>query len=168
LKPESFTRAGYTFKNWNTAASGSGDSYANDTTYSFVQSATLYAQWKKIKKIDSRPVVPSAGQIGPFAQKSSVLSTALDSLVQDLAHEVKAKKISKINLSGFGDALSTTQTRSATLVAANVALGQERAQSVAIYLEGQLSALGLKGWTISISASDSSLSESGFVAVTLS
>ena len=45
LTPESFSRSGYTFAGWNTAANGSGTSYANDAIYGFTASATLYAQW---------------------------------------------------------------------------------------------------------------------------
>ena len=42
------TRTGYTFKNWNTAADGSGTSYSPGTAYvSFPNAAvTLYAQWQ--------------------------------------------------------------------------------------------------------------------------
>lgn len=39
------TRTGYTFKNWNTAASGSGTSYSAGGTYSANAAVTLYAQW---------------------------------------------------------------------------------------------------------------------------
>ena len=35
----------YTFKNWNTAANGSGTSYASGATYSTDADVTLYAQW---------------------------------------------------------------------------------------------------------------------------
>ena len=42
------TRAGYTFTGWNTAADGSGTSYAGDDTYTLPNSGTdtLYAQWQ--------------------------------------------------------------------------------------------------------------------------
>jgi uncharacterized repeat protein (TIGR02543 family) len=42
------TRAGYTFTGWNTAANGSGTSYAGDDTYTLPNSGTdtLYAQWQ--------------------------------------------------------------------------------------------------------------------------
>ena len=45
LTSNAFTRVGYTFNNWNTAANGSGVSYANGATYSFAADVTLYAQW---------------------------------------------------------------------------------------------------------------------------
>jgi uncharacterized repeat protein (TIGR02543 family) len=45
LTANAFTRTGYTFAGWNTAANGTGTSYANGATYPFSASATLYAQW---------------------------------------------------------------------------------------------------------------------------
>ena len=46
LTPNSFTRPGYRFDEWNTASNGSGTSYDDATTYSFNQSVTLYAMWE--------------------------------------------------------------------------------------------------------------------------
>ncbi|HVB51610.1 MAG TPA: G1 family glutamic endopeptidase [Acidimicrobiales bacterium] len=40
-----FTRTGYTFSGWNSAADGSGAGYTNGATYLVVANATLYAQW---------------------------------------------------------------------------------------------------------------------------
>ncbi|MCU1363736.1 MAG: hypothetical protein JWM55_1564, partial [Acidimicrobiaceae bacterium] len=45
LTTNSFANAGYTFTGWNTSANGSGRPYADDATYPFAASATLYAQW---------------------------------------------------------------------------------------------------------------------------
>jgi uncharacterized repeat protein (TIGR02543 family) len=45
LTGNAFTRTGYTFAGWNTAANGSGTAYANGASYPFTASATLYAQW---------------------------------------------------------------------------------------------------------------------------
>jgi uncharacterized repeat protein (TIGR02543 family) len=39
------SRSGYTFAGWNTAANGSGTSYADGASYPFTSSTTLYAQW---------------------------------------------------------------------------------------------------------------------------
>ena len=41
----SFTRSGYTFTNWNTAANGSGTDYDEDDTFTITANTTLYAQW---------------------------------------------------------------------------------------------------------------------------
>jgi uncharacterized repeat protein (TIGR02543 family) len=45
LTPNAFTRTGYTFAGWNTAANGTGTSYADGASYPFTASTTLYAQW---------------------------------------------------------------------------------------------------------------------------
>lgn len=46
LNSNGFTRAGYGFSGWNTAANGTGASYSNGSSYPFLTSATLYAQWR--------------------------------------------------------------------------------------------------------------------------
>lgn len=45
LTANAFTRTGYSFAGWNTAADGSGTSYADGASYPFTSSTTLYAQW---------------------------------------------------------------------------------------------------------------------------
>ena len=48
LTPNSFTKEGYTFSGWNTAADGSGTSYADKATGAGANgNITLYAQWTK-------------------------------------------------------------------------------------------------------------------------
>lgn len=44
IKP---TRSGYTFKNWNTKADGTGTSYASGSNYTVNANVTLYAQWER-------------------------------------------------------------------------------------------------------------------------
>ena len=41
----SLVRTGYTFGGWNTAADGSGTSYAASATYGVDAAVTLYAKW---------------------------------------------------------------------------------------------------------------------------
>ena len=45
LTSNAFTRIGYTFTGWNTAANGSGTPYTDGATYDFTANLTLYAQW---------------------------------------------------------------------------------------------------------------------------
>lgn len=45
LSSNSFTRAGYTFAGWDTAANGSGTDYSDAQAVSLSQPLTLYAQW---------------------------------------------------------------------------------------------------------------------------
>ncbi|MEQ9086404.1 MAG: InlB B-repeat-containing protein [Pontimonas sp.] len=54
LRVNSMTRAGYTFSGWNSAADGTGTSYADSATYDFSADLTLYAQWTAI------PAAPSS------------------------------------------------------------------------------------------------------------
>ena len=46
LNANTFTRKGYNFLNWNTAADGTGDSYADKATVKLTENTTLYAQWE--------------------------------------------------------------------------------------------------------------------------
>ncbi len=46
LNANTFTRKGYNFLNWNTAADGTGDSYADKATVNLTENTTLYAQWE--------------------------------------------------------------------------------------------------------------------------
>lgn len=45
LNSNTFTRTGYSFSGWNTAADGSGAAFANNALYNFLTSITLFAQW---------------------------------------------------------------------------------------------------------------------------
>ena len=46
LNVNTFTREGYNFLNWNTAADGTGTSYADKATVNLTENTTLYAQWE--------------------------------------------------------------------------------------------------------------------------
>jgi uncharacterized repeat protein (TIGR02543 family) len=48
LTSNGFTRTGYSFSGWNSAASGSGTAYADGASFSFGSEITLYAQWTQI------------------------------------------------------------------------------------------------------------------------
>jgi uncharacterized repeat protein (TIGR02543 family) len=61
LTPNSFTRAGYAFVGWNTAADGSGVAYANTATYSFTANLALFAQWGQRPPVVSGLLVAQVG-----------------------------------------------------------------------------------------------------------
>ncbi len=171
LTPNRFTRAGFTFLNWNMAANGTGVSLANGATYSFSGSITVYAQWKKIKKITPPPPKRTGPVVGPFALKASQLTSSLDAQATTLADDMRADGDSQVTLLGYGDELSAKDAQNKALVAKNIELGRMRAQAVATYLEGLLTSLHLKGWTISISGASVLASTSynaGEVIATLS
>ena len=77
LSPSTFTRSGYTFAGWNTAANGSGSSFVDeDMNFAFTAggSQTLYAQWTPL----SRTVTfdPNGGT-GTMASQSSSSASSL-------------------------------------------------------------------------------------------
>jgi uncharacterized repeat protein (TIGR02543 family) len=142
-----FTRAGYTFVDWTTAANGSGARYANGATYPFTFSTTLYAQWRR-HKVVVIPVIPATASVGPFALNSSTLSPALEAQIGNIASKVKTNRDTKILLVGYGDQLSAADARNESLWAANLTLSQHRASAVEAYLKQRLAALGVRGYTI--------------------
>ena len=145
LKPNRFTRHGYTFLNWSTTPRGRGAVYNNDAVYSFTSSTTLYAQWKKI--VVPTPVDATA-VISSFSVKSSDLTPSLESQIAALAREVKTDHDTRVTLTGFGDMLSKTDELNETLWYANYTLSERRASAVASYLRAKLAALGLTSVTV--------------------
>ncbi len=73
LTPDAFTRTGYAFTGWNTAANGSGTAYANDATYPFSANVTLYAQWKATHTVTFN----ANGGVGAMASETASGPTAL-------------------------------------------------------------------------------------------
>ena len=65
LTANAFTRTGYTFAGWNTAADGSGTPYADMGSYPFNASVTLYAQWTALNWPQLSITGPAS--IGPCA-----------------------------------------------------------------------------------------------------
>ncbi len=79
LTANTFTRAGHVFAGWNTAADGTGTSYADQAEYSFAENVTLYAQWKeKVEPAPSRTVTfdPNGGE-GVMGSQIANTPTAL-------------------------------------------------------------------------------------------
>ena len=77
LHLNSLTRTGYSFVDWNTAANGSGVSYANGSTYPFGQSTKLYAQWKAGRAPARTVVFAANGGLGSMTPETANTPTAL-------------------------------------------------------------------------------------------
>jgi len=58
LTPNAFSRDGFTFTGWNTAADGSGTAYADGASITITAPITLYAQWQE----NSIPVPPPSAE----------------------------------------------------------------------------------------------------------
>jgi outer membrane protein OmpA-like peptidoglycan-associated protein len=143
-----FSRKGFDFNGWSTAANGSGTPYADGGVFPFASSTVLYAQWKA-KKVVVLPPINAVVTLGLFTTKSSTLSAGLQAQVKSLAREVKANRDTRIKLVGFGDALSAAAQANETKWVANFALSKRRATAVETFLAQQLTALGVAGFTIS-------------------
>lgn len=59
LNPATFTRTGYNFVEWNTAADGSGTAFADRASYAFDSDLTLFAQWEQAPVDPSVPTEPT-------------------------------------------------------------------------------------------------------------
>src|SRR6185437_8802619 len=77
LTTNAFTRTGYTFAGWNTAANGSGTAYADAASYPFTADATMYAQWTAIPT--KTVTFNNNGGAGSMANEVNNVSTPLTS-----------------------------------------------------------------------------------------
>ncbi len=113
LTANAFTRSGYTFSGWNTAADGSGTSYANSASFPFTANATLYAQWTVI----STPTISTTGTLSALsttygtASSTATFSVSGSALTNDIVVTPPAGfQVSLSAGSGFGTSLTLTQT----------------------------------------------------------
>ena len=73
LTANGFTRSGYTFTGWNTAANGSGSPYSNQASYTMgTSNVTLYAQWT----LASSPTITGAATATAFTTTYGTASAA--------------------------------------------------------------------------------------------
>lgn len=78
LDPNAFSRSGYTFDSWNTAANGSGFKYTDGAVYSFSEDVTLYAQWNPIVATYRATFYGNGAESGSTATQVASTSTALN------------------------------------------------------------------------------------------
>jgi outer membrane protein OmpA-like peptidoglycan-associated protein len=133
----SAVRTGFTLASWNTAANGSGTSYALGQAVTLSTSLTLYAQWS------ATPTSTLYGSIGVFRMNSSALTTSLKTQVERLAAIVKEKSYVVVRLFGY-----SADTGIASL---NGSLSSARASRVASFLQSELRSMNVTGVKISAS-----------------
>lgn len=80
LSANAFTRSGFAFAGWNTAADGSGTAYADGASYDFAADVTLYAQWEALPT-PTATATPSAtpsatASLTPVPTLTAVVPTA--------------------------------------------------------------------------------------------
>jgi uncharacterized repeat protein (TIGR02543 family) len=71
-----FTRTGYTFTGWNTAANGSGTGFTNGQLVQFTASATFYAQWTISTPTTATITFNANGGIGIMAPETETLNVS--------------------------------------------------------------------------------------------
>ena len=81
LQTNAFTREGYVFEGWSTAADGTGDFYADGATVTLLDDLTLYAQWAPLFNITL--MQPNHGSISAsasqaFAETEIILTATVD------------------------------------------------------------------------------------------
>ena len=128
------SKAGFVFVSWNTAIDGSGVKFI--PTESVIASAVivLYAQWSALLKSSSSTLL---GTISSFAVNSSALTPQLKTQIHKLAVLLAVNKQKNVTIYGY--------TTYSTAKAANLAISQARANSVAQYLRTQLTAMSVFG-----------------------
>ena len=91
LNANAFTRTGYTFTGWNTAANGSGTSYADGASYTATADVTLYAQWEQNPVTPAEYVVTlnlNGGAFNPAGQSDALTVSAGESVTLPAASQV--------------------------------------------------------------------------------
>ena len=129
------SNSGYAFLNWNTSADGTGTQVTTGSVTLVSSSITLYAQWTQLLVMPNPTV--HLGFIGSFPVNSASLTPQLKLQVQNLASLLAAGKQKNVTIYGY--------TTYSTAKAANLAISQARANSVAQYLRTQLTAMGVFG-----------------------
>ncbi len=128
-------RAGFLLDNWNTSANGTGTKYLVGSHVSVTASILLYAQWSGHK------LATLFSAIGVFKSNSSLLSAALKSQINRIAHTIVSRKYHTVTLFGY--------TAATGLRSLNVALSRSRAANAAIFLRHDLNILKDHGVSIS-------------------
>ncbi|WFF73249.1 InlB B-repeat-containing protein [Proteiniclasticum sp. QWL-01] len=82
LRENTFTKAGYTFTGWNTAADGSGTGYADKASITMPTGGlTLYAQWTAAQQTITYEVIAGANRYDTAALISKQLNDSADTVI---------------------------------------------------------------------------------------
>ncbi len=71
-----FSREGYVFAGWNSAADGTGSNYTAGNTMQFVKDTVLYAKWQRVWTVTfNKNAEDAEGSMDPFLAKDNTYST---------------------------------------------------------------------------------------------
>jgi len=118
LTPNAFSRSGYTFASWNTAADGTGITFVNRSLFPFSSNATLYAQWSITTPVLTglSATQTSAGQVavswkpltGGGAKYKVTLYSDSDVLTGSCSTSGKSCTITRVPAGGYTVAATAT------------------------------------------------------------
>ena len=88
LQANTFTRTGFVFNGWNTAANGSGTYYADGATVTLLDDLTLYAQWDQLYDITLASVEHGSITASPTSatEGTTITLTATPASGYELGH----------------------------------------------------------------------------------
>ena len=142
LTSNTFTRTGYSFAGWNTAANGSGTAYANGASFPFTASTTLYAQWGGITGAATAAAFTTSQGTPSAAQSFSISGAYLTANL--IATAPTGFEVSS-NGTNYGSTATFTQTNgsaSGTLyvrLAASATIGTYNNQNIVLSSTGATS-----------------------------
>ncbi len=110
LRANGFTRTNASFAGWNTAANGSGTSYAASTSYTLSANVTLYATWTANTVTFTNPTVTFTGTSGSGASTQRSWSWTAGSVTGAAANGYEWSISSTSSTSGFSAFTATTLT----------------------------------------------------------
>lgn len=122
LTTNAFTRTGYTFAGWNTAANGSGTTYANGASYSFAADVTLYAQWTVVAACTAPTLAFATSSYSKTVGDAGFTQTASSNSAGAITYSSSNTAIASVNSSTGVITLGAT-TGTATITATQAANG---------------------------------------------
>ena len=112
LRTNSFTRDGWTFAGWNTAADGSGNSFSDEASFSFSADDELFAQWAQAPDAPTN-LSGSISSLGGDVDLSWTLGA--NNNAEITSHVVEAKKNGSSDWTVVDDGDGTATNSAATV-----------------------------------------------------
>jgi autotransporter-associated beta strand protein len=164
----SLVKTSNTFLGWNTAANGSGTTYAAGSTYSGTSNLTLYAQWVTVSSLGCITIVASGGAaensgwVASYNTIRSSSSSAVNINASDIVSKLGSGNVKIMgNCITISSAISyTTNTKELTLESNTTII-----QNDAITLSGPVSMIGGGNITINGNINTSTGNASGDISV---
>ena len=101
LGGSSLSRNNYTFSGWNTAAGGTGTSYASGATFTITGNVILYAQWTSVPTTPTNPGTPSFTSYNVTYNANGGSGSKVVSVNSGSSHAVQSVTTAGISYPGY-------------------------------------------------------------------